>query len=141
TDDNFLIKISSCSNAVIENAKLADKRAGSAAVKEFAAALASDHQKCQDRLANVVKNRKIAIVTGLEQDKRAEHDRLSKLSGADFDREFLAWVIKTHKDGVAMFDNQVEKGQNAEIRSFAKENVATLRDHLKRAEELAKTAK
>lgn len=138
-DDKFLIKVSSCENATVEISKLADKRAGSASVKEFAAQLVTDHQKCHERVAGIVKNRKIAIVSGLEKDVKENVDRLSKLNGAEFDREYLKWVIDTHKDAIATFENQADKGQDGDTRSFAKETLPHLRDHLKRAEELAKT--
>ena len=138
-DDNFLIKISSCVHAEIELDKLADKRASSPKVKEFAADLVKDHQKCFENLAQATKYRKISVVTGFEKDAQAEMDRLSKLEGAHFDREFIACVIKSHKDGIAMFEAQANDGKNAEIRKFANDTLPTLREHLKRALEVSKT--
>ena len=138
-DDGLLIKASSCENAIIENSKLADKRAASAAVKEFAANMVIEHQKCYDKLAGVVKNRKIAVVSGLEKQEKEDHDRLSKLSGADFDREYMKWVVHHHKDAIGAIENQIKNGKNGEITTFAKEALPQLQDHLKRAEGLAKT--
>jgi putative membrane protein len=138
-DDNFLIKAATTDNAEIETSKLADKRSGSQQVKDFAAQVVRDHEKSSDRLAKVIKNRKVAIVSGLEKETRDEIDRLSKLQRGEFDREYLRWMVKTHKAGVSVFENQVKNGKDAEIRSFADETLPTLREHLKRAEELAKT--
>ena len=138
-DDNFLIKISSCQHAEIEIAKLADKRAASSKVKDFAADLVKDHQKCFENLAQATKNRKISVVAGFEKDAKAEMDRLSKLEGAAFDREFIACVIKSHKDGIAMFEAEANEGKNAEIRQFANDALPTLREHLKRAQEVSKS--
>lgn len=137
-DDKFLIKASNCENAMIENSKLADKRAASAAVKEFAANMVIEHQKCHEKVAQVVKNRKIAIVSGLEKNFKEDNERLSKLSGADFDREYMKWVVHHHKDAIATVENQIAKGQNGDTTSLAKEALPQLQDHLKRAEALAK---
>ena len=138
-DDNFLIKAASCGHAQIEIGKLADKRANSAKVKEFAAQMVRDHQACYDKLAETIKNRKIAIVSGFEKDAQADIDRLGKLQGAEFDREFLAYVIKTHEEGVAIFEAQANNGKNAEIRTFAAENLPKIQEHLKEAQALAKS--
>jgi putative membrane protein len=137
-DDSFLIKVSPCEHAQIEIGKLADKRAGSPKVKEFAAQLVQDHQKCYDHLAETIKNRKIAVVSGFEKDTQANIDRLSKLKGEEFDREFLAYVIKSHQEGIAIFESQVKSGKNAEMRAFAEEGLPKLREHLKLAQELSK---
>jgi putative membrane protein len=137
-DNNFLIKVAPCEHAQIEIDKLADKRAASPKVKEFAAQMVQDHQKCYDKLAETIKNHKIAVVSGFEKDKQADIDRLGKLQGAEFDREFLAYVIKHHQDGIAMFESQVKNGKNAELRTFADEALPKLREHLKHAQELAK---
>jgi len=140
-DDNFLIKAAATDNAEIETSKLADRRSGSQQVKDFAAQAIKDHQKSSDRLAKVIKNRKVAIVSGLEKENRDEIDRLSKLQGAEFDREYLHWMVRTHTDAISVFENQIKNGKDAEIRSFADETLPTLREHLKRAEELAKASR
>ncbi len=140
-DENFLIHVAPTDNAEIETSKLADRHSGSQQVKEFAAQVVKDHQKSAERLAKVIKDRKVAIVSGLEKPNRDEIDRLGKLNGAQFDREYLDWMVKTHSNAIAVFENQVKNGKDAEIRSFADETLPTLREHLKRAEELTKTLK
>jgi putative membrane protein len=137
-DDNFLIKAGSCDNAEIQLSKLADKRAGSADVKQFAAQLIRDHEKNYDKLAEVIKNRKVAIVSGFEKSTKDDISRLEKLNGAAFDREFLNQMIAAHTKAIGIFENQVKNGQVADIKAYASETLPKLRDHLKRAEELAK---
>jgi len=140
-DDNFLIKVATCENAEIETGKLADKHAASPKVKEFGAQMVREHQQNYDKMATVIKNRKIGVVAGLEKDVRAEIDRLSKLNGAEFDREYLNCAIKAHQKAISMFENQANNGKNAEIRTFAKDTLPALKEHLKHAESLAKDLK
>src|SRR5262245_16646054 len=75
-DKDFLIKVASCSNAEIQISKLADGRAQSAKVKEFATTLVKDHQAAYDRMADLLKNRKVGVVAGLEKETREEVSRL-----------------------------------------------------------------
>jgi len=137
-DNDFLINVATCNQAEVEYAKLADKRAGSAKVKDFAASLLDEHKTANDKLAELLKTRKVGVVAGLEKETRDKVQRLGKLEGADFDREFLNCVIQDHKKMIAMFDNQVAKGQEADIRAYAKRTLPGLRKHLEKAQNLEK---
>ncbi len=136
-DDNFLVKASSCTHALIHISKLADKHAASPKVKEFAAEMVKEHQNCMDKLAEIIKNRKIAVVTGLEKEK-AEMDRLSGLQGSDFDRAYMKWVIEKHKDAAKLLETQIKEGKDADTTALAKEALPKIKRHLKHAEQIAK---
>jgi putative membrane protein len=137
-DDAFLTKAAQCINTQIDIAKLAETRAQAPKVKEFAAQLVQDHQKGQEKAAKLLKERNLTVESGATREDRAEIERLSKLQGAQFDREFLTWVIDSHKKAIGMCENQAKNGKNAEARSFADEGVTGMREHQKRAEELLK---
>lgn len=139
-EENLLMKVAKCDNAIIEVSKLADTRAASPEVKGFAIELIDAHKKCHDRVAEVIKNRKIAIVSGFEKEVREDIDRLGKLNGKDFDREYLTWIIKVHQTGIPALENQATNGKDAEIRTFANDNIKGMREHLKKAETLSKNA-
>lgn len=124
--------------ACVEICKQADKQASSPKVKEFAAQLAQDHQKCCDKLNEAIKSRNISASTP-STDAKNEMERLMKLQGTEFDRAYLAYVIKGHREGIAMFENESKNGKNAEVRTFADESLPMLREHLKKAEELQKS--
>jgi putative membrane protein len=137
-DKDFLIKVASAHNAEIEISKLADKHAGSADVKDFANMLVKEHKSAYDQMGELLKNRKIGVVAGLEKETRDELKRLGKLEGAEFDREYLNCMIREHKTAIGIFENQAKNGQEADIRGYAQEMLPDLRKHLKKAEELAK---
>jgi putative membrane protein len=138
-DNDFLIKAATIQNAEIQFGKLATTHASAEKVKELGAMMVKDHEKAYDKLAGVIKNRKIGVVAGLEKETREEALRLVKLEGTKFDREFLDWAIKSHKDGIAIFEAQVSRGKDADARDFAKDCLPAMREHLKIAEELSKT--
>jgi putative membrane protein len=97
-----------------------------------------DHKKGQDKVNRLLKERNVTPASNRTREDQAEIDRLSKLQGAEFDREFLRWVIDSHKKAITLCENQTKNGKNAEARSFADEGVNNMRDHQKRAEELLK---
>jgi putative membrane protein len=138
-DKDFLVKVATVNNAEIQIGKLADKRAASSQVRNFATTLVKDHKAAGDKLAELLKGRKLAIADGVDKETKEEVSRLSKLQGNEFDREFAHCMVKGHKDAITLFENQVKNGQDEDIRSFAKELLPHLRKHLSKANELSKS--
>lgn len=137
-DNDFLIKTSASEHACVEMAKMGEKQASAPKVKDFAGRLAKDHQKCYDKLSEAIKNKKVIVVAGFEKDTKSEMDRIGKLQGPDFDREWLKWIVASHKDAVARFEAQANNGKDADLARFAKDTLPGLRAYLKEAEDLSK---
>lgn len=136
-DNEFLIKAATCNHAAITIGKMAENRA-SAQVKSFATHMVQEHQECYQKVADLLKTRKVGVLAGTEPDTKAAMKRLEDLKGTDFDREYLKWVIQEHRAGVPMLEHQVKAGKDGDINAFAKEGLVAIRKHLAKAEELAK---
>jgi len=66
--------------------------------------------------------------------------RLAAKSGTEFDQAFIAAMIADHEEEIGMFDKKAQKADDAEVRSFAADNLPKLRMHLEHAQQLAPTA-
>ena len=62
------------------------------------------------------------------------HDRLAKLSGEQFDKEFAKAMVDDHKNDIKEFEAQA-KGTD-DVASFAKNTLPTLQKHLQIAQSL-----
>jgi len=60
---------------------------------------------------------------------------LERLSGADFDREFSATMVKDHQEDIAKYEKQAKSG-NSKVAKLAEETVPTLEHHLATAQRL-----
>jgi putative membrane protein len=138
-DNNFLVKDAAGENAEIEFSKLASSRAGAQSVKDLAAQFVRDHSAAYEKLAQLFKNRKIAIVAGTDKEFRDELARLSGMKNAQFDRAYLQRMVEDHKKAVKLFEDQVNQGKESDITAYAKECLPTIQQHLKKAQELAAT--
>lgn len=138
-DNDFLVKVATCNHAAIAIGKMAEKQADSADVKVLAVHLVKDHQGSYDKLAELLKTRKVGVVAGTEAETKSTIQRLGKLEGAEFDKEYLQWVVKEHRAGILLFENQIKHGTEADINAYAKETLVTCRNHLQKAEKLAKS--
>lgn len=80
----------------------------------------------------------MALPTGLDPKDQATYDRLSKLSGSQFDKAYMRAMVMDHEEDVTAFKRVANTGKNPEIKYFASETLPTLLDHLKQAREVAK---
>ena len=52
------------------------------------------------------------VPTDLDRSAKREHDKLSKLSGADFDREYMKHMLDDHKKDVKDFQKEAKSGKD-----------------------------
>jgi putative membrane protein len=64
------------------------------------------------------------------------YERLSKLSGADFDRAYARAMVKDHEKDIAAFQKEAESGADPQIRQFAAQTLPTLQSHLQEAKQM-----
>jgi putative membrane protein len=84
--------------AEVELGKLASERAMDAAVKAFAQMMVRDHSSANDELSKIASQLNLQVPTQLDPMHRELFDRLSKLKGAEFDREYMTAMVKGHED-------------------------------------------
>jgi putative membrane protein len=137
-DRDFLVKAAQGGMMEVEAARLAQERAASAEVKEFAQTLLKDHQAANEKLQRIAADKGIALPKELDAKHKAELKKLSDAKGEDFDRKFIQRMgLKDHKKDISMFEKQAKQGKDAQLKSFAEQSVPTLRKHLSMAQKIA----
>ena len=64
--------------------------------------------------------------------QKTAYERMSKLSGARFDKQFAQAAVKDHKQDIAMYEREAKS--KGPLASFAQETLPTLRKHLQTAQ-------
>jgi len=139
--NDFLAKVATYDHAMVEYGKLAENRGASSSVRAFASDLVQDHQRGLKNLAEMLKDRKVAIVTGTEKETRDEASRLGKLEGKTFDDAFLKRVIDDHDWAIRVFEAQAKGSDAPDVRKFATDRLPNIRAHRTKAQELSKASK
>jgi putative membrane protein len=67
---------------------------------------------------------------------QATKDKLSKLSGADFDRQYMEMMVKDHVKDVKEFEEASTKAKDADVKAWAAKTLPTLREHLQMARDV-----
>src|SRR5207248_5959538 len=115
----------------------ADK-ASSDQVKQFGQRMVTDHSKANDELKSLAEKKNITLPTDIDPQDKATHDRLSKLSGAAFDRAYMQHMLADHRKDVNEFKRESTTGKDPDVKTWASKTLPTLEDHLKLAEDTTK---
>jgi putative membrane protein len=103
-------------------------------VKKFAQHVADDHGKANDELKTLAQNKSITLPEGTDPHAKAMHDKLSKMSGAAFDRAFMQVMVTDHKKAVKDFRMASKSAKDPDVKGWAAKTLPTLEEHLKMAQ-------
>jgi putative membrane protein len=140
-DRKFMEKAAQGGIAEVELGKLAAQKAASPDVKQFGQRMVDDHSKANDKLKSLATSKGVNLPTGLDRSTQRELDKLSKLSGAEFDREYMKHMVSDHKKDVSEFKSEAKKAKDADVKDFAATTLPTLEEHLKLAQAAEQSAK
>jgi putative membrane protein len=138
-DQSFAKEAASGGMAEVKLGQLAQANGSSDSVKQFGKRMVTDHSKANDQLKDAASRDNITTPGEIDKTDQATYDRLSKLSGAEFDKAYADEMVKDHKKDIASFKKEADSGMNPEIKQFASKTLPTLEEHLKMAEEMQKT--
>jgi putative membrane protein len=74
----------------------------------------------------------------MDKEHAAAMNKLSSLSGTQFDKEFIRAAVKDHEKAVKAFEKESTKADDADVRAFATKTLPTLQEHLQMARDLDK---
>jgi predicted outer membrane protein len=101
--------------AEIELGKLAAERAQNAEVKQFAQTMVDAHTKALSELKEAASSASVTIPTELDKKHQKKMDKLSKLNGAEFDKEYIDAMVDAHKDMSKLLENESKQAGSAPV--------------------------
>jgi putative membrane protein len=138
TDEQFVEQIGHVNAAEVRFGRLARRRFGSESVKDYGRMLQEDHIKAQDKLRDIAKARGLTMPEDPNAEQNALYEKLDKLSGDEFDREFTGAMVKGHQEAIGIVEPFAENGKDEKLKGYAKEILPDLKHHLETAQELQK---
>ena len=122
--------------AEVEMGKLAQSNGQSEDVKSFGKMLVTDHSAANDKAIAAAKSMNVTAPTGPNDKQKADHDKMAKMKGADFDKMFAKDMIADHKKDIKEYKSESKETDAAG--QYAKDSLPTLEKHLQTAKSLGK---
>lgn len=133
-DAHFLTETMQGDMAEVQLGKLAQQKSQSDDVKQFGQMLEQDHGQHLQMAQQQAQQLGVTAPTDQNAKQKSVYERLNKLSGAQFDKQFARHEVQDHKKDIAEFEKKAKaKGPLAQ---YAEQTVPTLQKHLKAAEQI-----
>ena len=117
----------------VEFGKLAESKGSSSAVKEFGARMVKDHTRLNKELGSAATSIGLTAPTGLSTEQKAEYAKLSKLTGKEFDKEYIDLMVKDHTDDLAAFQKAESTVQDPKLKKAISVAIPVIQEHLNMA--------
>jgi putative membrane protein len=133
-DQTFLKEAIQGDMAEVQMGQLAQQKGQSEDVKQFGQMLQQDHGQHLQKAQQIAQQNGMTPPTEPSAEAKKMHDKLSKMSGAQFDRAFAKDMVADHKKDIAKY--QKEAKSNGPLAQFAQETIPTLQKHLQTAQQI-----
>ena len=136
-DRSFVDNAASGGLDEVQDAQLAEQKATSPDVKQFASQMITDHTQANQELMQIAQSKGISLPKAPMRTEQRETEKMKELSGSQFDRQYAKEQVKDHQKTVALFEKEADAGQDTELKAFAQKYLPKLQQHLQMAQSLA----
>jgi putative membrane protein len=137
-DVMFLENAAEANDCLVGASQLVVQRSPNTQTKSFARSLINEHKQMAQRIKQLAAEKKVGISALISEDNRAALESLKSAKGEDIDRVYLTkFGIDTQSKEVELFQNAAKDASNPEIKTFAEQQLPTLRKQLDNARKLA----
>jgi putative membrane protein len=140
-DFNFVGQANLGAPFQVDSGRLAETKATNAAIRSYAHLMVTTHIPVVNALNVILKQKNITpSSTLLHGAYDAMMFTLNADRGVAFDRSYLNGQAAYQKGNAALFEQEIQNGNDPELKEFARQTLPKIVDHLERAEKLAAAA-
>jgi putative membrane protein len=125
-DKKFVECVAQADMMEVKLAELAQTNASNAEVKGLGKKLTDENKTS---LKSVAEKNSIAFPGTLTEKQQKMYAKMAQLNGEKFDKHYTKCMVKSHKKLLCKFKKQARKGENAELKEWAKNSIPTIENH------------
>ena len=95
--------------------------------------MVKDHTRLNNELDSVATSIGLTVPTDLLSGQQSEYTKLSKLSGKEFDKEYMDLMVKDHVSDLSTFQKEESSTQDPKLRAAIATAIPVIREHLNMA--------
>jgi putative membrane protein len=134
---SFLQRAAEGQQAEIALGQLASERAGDKQVKQFGAQMIEDHRKAGAEIRQLASKEGVVLPTELTVKHKDKQEQFSRLSGSEFDRAYIGYMLRDHRKDVKEFERHAKAIKDPEVLHWAEGTLPLLKEHLRQAQKIA----
>ena len=129
-DSKLIFQMASSNIMEVRLGQMAQQKASNAAVKQFGQQMATDHTNLENQLTGLVSKNGTNFQPAMSKENEAEVSRLEKLSGAQFDQQYMTSMIQHHQQDISTLQSQSQSAKSGEARQMITASLPVLQQHL-----------
>lgn len=135
-EQRFISDMLEDGRAEVELGRMAQSRSRNPAVREFGEMMVRDHTKAAEELKAAARQAEHAAPAETDSDHQRLSEKLSELTGTEFDREYMNAMVSEHEEAVRELEGKSDTSNNAEVKQWAAKTLPAVRQHLDRAKQI-----
>lgn len=137
-DKTFVRKASEGNMAEIQLAQLALQKSSNDGVKQFAQKMIDDHTMLGNKMKPVADNLGVQPPKRISKADQEEYEKLSALSGSDFDKAYIEAMVKDHRKDYREFRHESTEAADPQLKETVTQGTDVIHGHLMMANKLAR---
>jgi len=137
-DKMFIRKAAEGGLAEVALGQLAATRGASEDVKTFGQKMVTDHTVLNNNMKPIAETLGVMLPKKLNKDDQAELDKLTALSGADFDTEYLTFMVKDHHKDLREFRMEAMATSDPVLKDAVDKASTVIREHMLMVDKMAR---
>lgn len=130
---DFLVSATITSLKEVKLGQLAQSNGSIQEVKDLGKLMESEHTEILKSLETLATKKQITIPKSLTGTELDEYNKLQKMAGPEFDKEYCDAMVVGHQNAIGEFDKASLETYDADIKGWAESKLAALRNHLDHA--------
>ncbi|MDX6655935.1 MAG: putative rane protein [Solirubrobacteraceae bacterium] len=119
----------------IQGGKIAQAKGTTQKVRDLGARLVKDHSESLKKATDLAKKLGIEVPGEPSPTQQWELRAVQQFKGAEFDRWYSDLEVQDHKQDIKEAQDEVDKGCNHDVREDAEDEIPTLQEHLRLAQD------
>lgn len=140
-DMKFMREMAQANLAEVQAGKMAASKASSAEVKKFAQHMVDDHGKQLSALRTIAKSKGAELPSTPQKKHQDAAQKLAKASGEEFDKAYMAQMVKDHEEAVKLHQDAAKNAADKELKAAAEKSLPDVEKHLQMAKDIQSSLK
>jgi putative membrane protein len=136
SDAEFLKDFARLNAAQVERGKLAKWKAKDAEVKAFAIAMIDSRSQTLGQIQKIAAKANVDVEAEPNLMQKTRSVVLDVNVGASFDKAYMKAMVKEHEKVIEMLEEEIQNGQDENVKQFASDALRDVQKHLKVAQDL-----
>lgn len=118
--------------------KLAVGKGASEDVKSFGQKMVEDHGKLNEEMDQLADSIGARIPKKMSKEQQATYDKLNSLSGEDFDKEYIACMVRDHHADLREFRMEASSTNDPDVQEAVDKAAHVIREHMIEIDKMAR---